>query len=156
MNYCNCYSSFIQTFSALLAPVIGIIGAVILILQYYLQKMRWRLDLYDKRYPVFGATMDYLSFIVQHRSLSIDELDNFLRNAKDKSFLFGKGIQDQIELLYNKGVEFQEIESVLKTLPAGEQRSKMVKNQSELFNFFKKQRVISKKLFGDYLRIDKK
>lgn len=156
MDQCNFYSSFIQTFSALLTIVIGIISTVILTRQYYLQKMRWRLERYDKHYPVFEATMDYLSFIVQHRSLSNDEFFNFSSNSKDKSFLFGKDIQKHIELLYDKGTEFQEIESVLKTLPKCEKRTIAVKKQSELFDFFKKQRDKSIKLFGDYLRIDKK
>lgn len=156
MDYCNYHSSLIQTFSALLTPVLGITGAIILILQYYLQKMRWRLDLYDKRYPVFQATMDYLSFIKQHNSLSHDEWYKFLRNSKDKTFLFGKDVQDFIQLLYNKGVDFQEIGSVLNTLPVGEKRSQAVKNQSELFKWFCEQFDKSKELFGDYLKVAQK
>lgn len=53
MTHTSVIPAWIQTVSALssalLVPLIAVITAWILILQYYLAKQRWRLDLYDKR-----------------------------------------------------------------------------------------------------------
>lgn len=42
-----------ETISAFLMPLIAIVTATIVVLQYLLAKMRWRLDLYDKRSCLF-------------------------------------------------------------------------------------------------------
>jgi hypothetical protein len=93
----------IETLSGLLTPLIAIITTAILVLQYLLAKRRWRLDLYDKRYPVYLSTKEYLSFIDQTANVTHEELTKFLRNSKDKEFLFGDDVKEYLEHLYNKG-----------------------------------------------------
>ena len=148
--------TWIDTLSALLTPVLGIVGSLILILQFFLQKRRWRLDLYDKRYPVYQATMDYISYVAQHGTINNDEIYKYLRNSKDKSFLFGKDVQEFIEMLYDKGLDLQLVSEELNGLPIGDERKESVKKKSDLFKWFTKQFETSKKLFGAYLRIDNK
>jgi hypothetical protein len=45
---------------------------------------------------------------------------------------------------------------ILENEPVGEKRTKQVEKQSELLEWFSKQFEVSKALFGNYLRIDKK
>lgn len=158
MYHCDqsAFTNLVEVFSALLTPTLAIIGATILVLQYYLQKLRWRLDLYDKRYPVYQSTMEYISYVLQRSSLTDDEWWRFLRNSKDKSFLFGKDVQTFLESLYNKGLDLNSINEELKHTPVGEERNNLVKRKDDVFQWFKKQFDVSKNLFGKYLTIAKK
>jgi len=142
------------TFTNLL---IAFIAVSILVLQYLLAKRRWRLDLYDKRYPVYLGTMEYLSVIMRDASVTMEELMKFLRNSKDKEFLFGKDVKDYLEELYKKGVDLKRYESLLKNDRLDEEkRTKLVDEEADLLEWFRKQFDVSKTLFGKYLAIDKK
>lgn len=146
----------IETISGFLTPVLAVTTGTILVLQYLLANRHWRLNLYDKRYPVYLTTMEYLSFIVQHASLKQDELMKFLRNSRDKDFLFKKDVQEHLKRLYTEGVDLMTIGTILENEPVGDNRSRLVDKQSKLLKWFSKQFEISKELFGEYLRIDKK
>ena len=146
----------IDILSGLLTPLIAIVTVAILVLQYLLAKRRWRLDLYDKRYPVYLATMQYLSSIVQNADITNDDLIKFLRNSKDKEFLFGKDVQEYLEQLYNKGGRLRYLVKKLEIEPVGEKRGKLVDEEMDLVEWFSKQFKESEKHFGKYLKIDKK
>jgi hypothetical protein len=148
--------SIIKMSSALLTPVIAVISAIILINQYRLQKLRWRLDLYDKRYRVFLNTMEFLSFVVARHNVDDDSLTKFLRGSKDKEFLFGDDIKDYLDELYSKGLDLQLIETELKDTPVREEWNAKVKKSSQLFQWFTKQFEVSKRLFREYLAISAK
>ncbi|HXG06857.1 MAG TPA: hypothetical protein VNI77_05980 [Nitrososphaera sp.] len=100
--------------------------------------------------------MEYISHVVQHGNLSDDEWWKFLRNSRDKQFLFGKDVQDFIEALYNKGLDIQSINEALKHAPKGDERTRLSKRKTEIFQWFKSQFDESRELFSRYLRIDKK
>lgn len=154
--YCWDVQKMTEFFSGFLTPVIAIITVVILILQYILANRRWRLDLYDKRYPVYIATMEYISSIMQDGNVTDEKLFKFLRNSKDKEFLFGKDIQDYLKLLYDRGADMIYVKMMLENIPIGEERERIGNQSHDLLMWFKSQFEISKKLFGEYLKIDKK
>ncbi len=145
-----------ETISGFITLVLAITTGTIIVLQYLLAKRHWRLSLYDKRYPVFLATMEYLSFIGQQASIKQDQLTKFLRDSRDKEFLFKKDVQEHLGQLYNKGVDLMTLGTELENKPVGEKRSRLVDKQSKILSWFSKQFEISKELFGEYLRIDKK
>jgi hypothetical protein len=146
----------IECFSGFLTPLLAIIATIILVLQFLLAKRRWRLDLYDKRYPVYLATMQFLSSIAQDARVSQEELFKFLRNSKDKEFLFGKEVQEYLELLYKKGVRLNYLRKKSELERVEETRIKLVDEESDLVEWFAKQFEVSKALFAEYLEIGKK
>lgn len=147
----------LETISGFLTPVIAIITASILILQYLLAKRRWRLDLYDKRYPVYLTTMQYISFIIQEANLTQEELVKFLRNSKDKEFLFGDDVKGYLNELYSKGVGLMRYTRLQERKNLQEEkRLGYVDKETELLEWFRNQFEVSKRLFGQYLSIDKK
>lgn len=145
-----------ETLSGCLSAVLALTTGTILVLQYLLAKRQWRLNLYDKRYPVFLTTMQYLSYIGQNANLTQEELFKFLRNSKDKEFLFGSDVQDHLEELYKKGIELYTRNIVLEKEPVGDKRNELVDKQEKLLEWFSQQFDATKKLFGEYLAIDKK
>lgn len=146
----------INYLSASLAPLLGIVTAVILILQYYLQRLRWRLELYDKRYPVYRSTIEFIGFIVQRADVANEELNKFLRNSKDNEFLFGKEIQKYLDEIYSNASNFETNKRILEGKPEEETRLKLIEDDSKLLKWFMEQFEICKKNFGEYLTIDKK
>lgn len=152
----NILDTIIKISSALLTPTLAIVGAFILVNQFRLQKLRWRVDVYDKRYPVFINTMEYLSHIVQHHNISNEVLFKFLRGSKDKEFLFGENIKKYLEELYLKGLDLQLIAIELKNVPVGKKRDQMVGQSSEIFKWFMKRFDVSKRLFAEYLAVSAK
>jgi len=147
----------IETISGLLTPLIAIITVLILYWQFRLERNRWRLALYDKRYPVYLSTREYLCFIIQHATMTQEELDKFQRNSKDKEFLFGVDVKKYLDELYSKG---NQLMRYTRRLQKGnieeEKRIKLIDDEENLNAWFRKQFEVSKKLFGEYLAIDKK
>src|SRR3972149_6415938 len=99
------FNRILEILSALLTPIIAVIGVIILIYQYRLEKFKWRLALYDRRYEVYLAITQHLSNIMAIHNVSNEELFNFLRKTRDKEFLFGKEIHEFIDQIYLKSVD---------------------------------------------------
>jgi len=147
----------IETISGFLTPLIAIITIAILYWQFRLEKNRWRLALYDKRYPVYLSTREYLRFIIRHATVTQEELDKFRRNSKDKEFLLGVDVKKYLDELYSKGNQLMRYTRRLRKEDIEEQkRIKLIDDEENLNDWFRKQFEESKKLFGEYLTIDKK
>jgi len=143
---------YINIFSALLTPIIAIVTVCILFLQYRLSKQRWKLDLFDKRYPVFISTMSFLSTIVGAASISSEEILRFNRESKDRDMLFGEDIQNQLDLIISKT---RELRVVNVRIEKNQDRQANDNRASELLEWFEQQ-TITKNLFSDYIKIDEK
>jgi hypothetical protein len=155
MNY-EIFKPFIELSSSLLTPLIGIVATWILILQYKLANWRWKLDLYNKRYPVYLVTINFISKIGMSNENNDELLYNFLREARDKEFLFGYDVQEFLLTLYKKGNDLDTHQRIFKDLPVGKERSKHVKDAGDLKIWFASQYEPAKTIFSSYLKIDKK
>src|SRR3972149_5559414 len=100
----NDIPNWLKVLSGLLTPLIGVIATAIIIMQYFLQRDRWKLDLFDKRYPIYVSTKKYIAKIVQEAKVTYLDLDEFLRLTKDSEFLFGNDVNAYLKLLYMQGV----------------------------------------------------
>jgi hypothetical protein len=148
--------SIVKILSALLTPVLGVIATIVLVNQFILQKLRWRLDLWEKRYPVYLATEQYIIFAVQNAKMPMDEVFKFKRESKDKDFLFRTDVQRYLEELYQKGLELDNLVLHLKGVLDDDRRNKLLDEQLDLIRWFPEQFEVSKNLFGKYLRIGKR
>lgn len=102
---CDILNSIKEISTALLTPVLAVIGTWILVNQYRLERLRWKLSLYDKRYPVFLSTMKFIANIVRDHDVSNEGLMQFMRNSKDREFLFVDDVKNFMDELYKKGVD---------------------------------------------------
>ncbi len=152
---CDILNSIKEISAALLTPVLAVVGTWILVNQYRLERLRWKLSLYGKRYPVFLSTMEFIANIVRAHDVSNESLMQFIRNSKDREFLFGDDVKHFMDDLYKKGVDLSLAEKILNSdEPVGEKRNGMAKQSSQLVDWFAKQFDVSKKLFGKYLRVE--
>jgi hypothetical protein len=141
---------------SLLTPLLAIIGTTILILQYKLASYRWKLDLYDKRYPVYTATLDYIAFVVREGKMTHEAIFTFIRESQDKDFLFGTEIKEYIEELRKNGADLRAFGKKISHLSDGEEKSQLIDKECEMLTWFGNQFEVAKILFGNYLKIDKK
>jgi hypothetical protein len=135
--------------------LIAIITVSILVLQYYLSKHRWRLDLYDKRYPVFLSTMRFIGS-VQQGQVGFKEILSFARGSMDKEFLFGDDVKGFLDELYKRSSELNTIRSRLESLHVGDERTKLAEEERKLLEWFDEQVKVSKAVFGKYLSVNKR
>ncbi len=150
------YRQIVELSSALLTPMIAVIGAVIAVFQYKLARSRWRLALYDKRYPVFLSVRDYILFAVQFGQMTREGITKLVRNSIDFGFLFGDEIRDYLEELNKKGEGLKILGDRLEKRLDDKDRDETLTQMKKITDWFWNQIEESKRLFGAYLRIDKK
>jgi hypothetical protein len=148
--------TWIQISTALLTPLIALITVSILVFQYRLAKQRWRLDLYDKRYAAYWATIEYLSNIVTKKRLTYEEFKGlktkFWKDSKDKEFLFGEDVQQFLHLIFEKG---SELGIILNALNEDEKNEQNINLKKESVSWFSKQLEESSVLFRNYLVVER-
>ena len=139
----------IETISGFLMLMLAFTTGTIIVLQYLLAERHWRLSLYDKRYPVYLATKEYVDFIGDHASINDDELHKFLRNCKDKEFLFGEDIQEYLGELHDKGKDLKsQVNRLSDADRSKEEREAIIKKQEVLILGFLKQSDTSRERVG--------
>ncbi|MHB8156001.1 MAG: hypothetical protein ACYDEQ_01155 [Desulfocucumaceae bacterium] len=124
--------------------------------QYHTNLQNHRFALYDKRFKVFTALMEFLSHIIREADINNTSFTVFLVNTNEAYFLFGKDneIEQYLKLIANKASELRMANLKLTDgLPVGKQRSELAEKRAELCTWFFTQIDVSKKLFGKYLTI---
>ncbi len=101
----SCEKDWVDITAALLTPVIAIVGTTIAVLQWKLNKVRLRHELFEKRYAIFEATNIYLSSLITHAAKVEKDRISFLRNTKGVFVLFDKKIVDYLDELHKKSLQ---------------------------------------------------
>lgn len=135
----------VETFNALLTPVIAGTTIYIAWQQYQVSQLSLRKDLYEKRLRVFHVFMSYLSEIVREGKVNFNRSLQFIADASEADFLFDEEVARKAEELYNKGLELAGLNNQLypfdggQGLPVGDERSRVAHDQSELLAWFANQ-----------------
>lgn len=140
----------------ILTGTIAVVGAIIGVLQYRLANIRWRLDLYNKRYPVYTSTMTFISSICQKANCPHESSFQFLRETKDMEFLFDDDVRTHLDCLYKQAIDLETTRSMMEPLPVGEERTRLANKQCELLKWFGSQLQVTKCKFRPYLEITRK
>jgi hypothetical protein len=142
--------------AAFIALVIGFIAAGIAWRQYQVAAAKLKLDLFDKRYPIFLDTWTVLSEVVtqgtRRKNYGLgNPFSNFIPQAR---FLFGKDVENYLSNAVKKWTELWAIEG--ETDGAGINRQENIAKQRELRNWFEEQASSgAKELFGRYLDFER-
>ncbi|MEO0511075.1 MAG: hypothetical protein AAF065_14590 [Verrucomicrobiota bacterium] len=142
--------------SALLTPVIGVVTTIILVNQYRLEKRKWKLDLFDKRYAVYRATLEFIAAMMRHGKCTPESQGQFLQGTRDRGLFFEKEVDEILDEVWHLGVDLEMHQDIFKDLPVGEERSKHVRAAGELK---KSLPSLGKKVqdrFADYIQLKEK
>src|SRR5204863_151776 len=93
---------------------------------------RLQLDLFDKRLPLYTATMKFVSSVLTSGRADRQELFNFNVAVREAKWLLNRDIVDYFEKeLRPRAIRHETLEQELKAVPTGVERSRMVAEQSE-------------------------
>jgi hypothetical protein len=149
--------SLIQGIPAgLVAAVATVIGAKIASHQTTVAAAKLKLDLFDKRYPIFLDTWKIMSEVVSKGTREKNyglgtPFNNFMPQAR---FLFGEDIERYLSEAANKWIDLHTIESV--SAEGGPRPADYPQKRTDLFRWFKEEADTGiKKRFDPYLDFEK-
>lgn len=145
----------IQLLSALLTPVIAVVTTYIAIQQYRTSRLKFKLEMFEKRYAIYQGMKHFILSAVREANLSNDDFFKLNEKTQDAFFLFGESVEKYIDELRSKGARLRYLNEKLsdQNLPIGEERSKLAGEDAELNTWFGNQLLESKQVFKKYLRV---
>ncbi|PSB56758.1 hypothetical protein [Chamaesiphon polymorphus] len=149
----------VDVFSALLTPVTTMITVYIAWQQHKVSRSILRKDLYEKRLRIYQVFMSYLSEIARNRNVNYNRVMQFYAESSECEFLFTAEIVKKADELYQKGIEFSHLNNQLNPsdgsngLSVGEQRSIVVREESELYRWFTDQISNTRELLREEMSI---
>ena len=141
--------------AAIVALVIGFAGSLIALRQAAIAAAKLKLDLFEKRYPIFLETWTILSGVVmkgtREKNYGLgNPFSNFMPQAR---FLFGRDVEAYLSNAVTHWTELYAIEA--ESADPGE-RGRQAHRRSELTQWFHEQASTGvKEVFGRYLDFEK-
>jgi hypothetical protein len=123
--------------------------------QHRLERERFKLDLFEKRFGIYRATQKLLGIIGQKAAISLQELFEYVRDTQDAVFLFDQEIVDYLTALYKKGVDLQTTQAQYDPLPVGEERTRLCEKENRLLKEFGDEILRLKDVFAPYLKFER-
>lgn len=146
---------YINIFSALLTPIIGIVVAYIAVQQHKITKYKYKHDLFERRIAIYKSVIEFVSNIRYKLPKGDDVLIKFARDTADAYLLFNTDIIKYIETLQQKGYELFCIHDEFSDKSTGESKyPDLVKQRKELLNYFRGQHNKIKEVFYKPLSLD--
>lgn len=140
--------------AALLTPTIAVLGAFIAYRQWLTAQNKLKLDLFDRRFAIYDAARILIASVMTKGKANDEELCTFESGIRSARWLLNKGIETYFENeLRRKAVELLTLDKELQGLPAGDQRDKNVRKQSELRKWILNQYNVLDRHFEKYLRL---
>ncbi len=144
---------------ALLTPLIAIVAIYIAWQQWKTNKLRLRLETYDRRLRVYGEVSKILKLAICNRNVQMNELNGFIVATAEADFLFGPEIPQYIDEIYSRGLKLcranEEYRDLTQEQPPGYDHKKIVEVKEEQSNWFYGQISVAKEKFKTYLTISK-
>lgn len=134
---------------------VGIVGGIIAYRQAAVAKAKLKLDLFEKRYPIFQQTWEIMSEVVMKgtREKNYGLSHPFASFMPQARFLFGKEVDAYLSDAVSKWAELHGYEGEREDRHAAAQHAARVR---ELKNWFHEQASTGlKALFGPYLDFEK-
>ena len=141
--------------SGLAVPVIGFLGVYIAWRQWKTAAYRFKLDLFDKRFLVYDATIDFILSIRGGGVVLGQHLGIFKEKTLPARFLFDDKIAEYISEIKEKALDVQTYMAELKGDLPDKERGEIIKKSSELKKWLYHQ-IDEEELnynFGPYLRL---
>jgi hypothetical protein len=140
--------------SALLAPVVAVLGSFIAYRQWRLAQNKLKLDLFDRRFKVYDAARDLLAAITTSRKAKDDELFRFVLGTREAKWLLGAAIAEYLDKqLYHKAIDLQTLAEELEDVPVGEVQAKNAQARAEIRKWFAAQYDVLDAQFAPFLQL---
>lgn len=156
----------IETYTAIIATLIAMIALYIACQQlktnrriarreHYLKTLELQFQLYDKRYMIYFAAVDFVKSMLIKGRIIDDAYWEFKRKTQEIPFLFGDDIKCFFDKIIDKAVEITRIEDELDCLNSNEneKRKRILKhNKYEIRKWFSELNIEA--VFMNYLNFN--
>lgn len=109
---------------ALLTPVIALLALYIAWQQWRTARSKFRLDYFNRRFPIYAAAMRLAAGIAKTTSVSYEELHGFLTKTREAEFFFNDDIKRYCDELYREALAIACGREKLKAVQSDAERSK--------------------------------
>lgn len=145
---------WIDYMAALLTPMIAIFGTIIAVQQWRTNRARLKHELFDRRYRQFEVVRDFIGSIMGSGRCNMDQQNRYVQGITGMHFLFDRSMAEYAdEAIWRPAVTLDALESELKGLPPGEERTKIVQQQRELKERLHEELKSLEERFGKYLHL---
>jgi len=139
---------------ALLAPVVAVLGSFIAYRQWRLAQNKLKLDLFDRRLKIYEAAKNLLGSIVTSGKANDDEVFKYMVATREAKWLLDSEIAAYLDdQIYNKVIELQTLAIEWECVSVGDVRSKNVRAQAEIKQWFMAQYDILDAQFAPFLQL---
>ena len=140
--------------SALLAPVVAVLGSFIAYRQWRLAQSKLKLDLFDRRLKVYEAATGLISSIMTSGKTKDDETFKYMVSTREAKWLLSQEIAVYLDKqLYHKAIDLQTLAAELEGVPIGEVRTKNVHAQADIKKWLMAQYPVLDAQFGPFLHL---
>ena len=129
------------------------VTTIILVNQHRLEKRKLRLQLFEKRYAVYLAAMEYITTIMREGKNTTAAQASFLRDSRDRVFLFDKRIHQFLDDVWKQSVNLEMHQEIFHDLPVGAERTKHVEAAAAIKTQLPVLAERAQELFGAYLKM---
>jgi len=140
--------------TALMTPTVAILGLLIGWRQWRLAQNKLKLELFEKRFAVYEATLRFIATILSSGKAEDYEVFQFRSAIREAKWLFEPSVAEYLEKqLCHKAIDLLTLRSELDGVPVGEVRTKNVHAQAEIKKWFLAQTGELDAKFSPYLRL---
>lgn len=134
---------------------VGVLATTIITTYIAYQQYRQgqRANLYEKRYQIFVAVMEFLGHILAHANTDDHQLRQLIQRTREANFLFGDDVPMFIKSIHDRGVDLMCSKMELDPMPVGPERTAAVQKNTEHLKWLTSQFEESVKIFGRYLKL---
>ena len=140
--------------TALLTPVVAVLGSFIAYRQWRLAQNKLKLDLFDRRFKVYESTRDFVGSIMTSGKSKDEEIFKFMSATREAKWLLDASIAEYLDKqIYHKALDLQTLDAELQGLDRGDERTKIVHKQADIKKWFLAQFEVLDGHFSPYLKL---
>jgi hypothetical protein len=146
---------WIDILQALLTPTIALVAIGIAVAQWWTARNKLKLDLFDSRWAVYGATRDLITEMFVGGTVSPETEAIFLRESRGARWLFDERVDSYLRNeLWAKATLLKAANSMLDPTAAPTGREQATKQKNEIMLWLAKQDAMADALFGPFLKME--
>jgi hypothetical protein len=109
------------------------------------------LDVFDRRVPVYRATIEFLRIVIKGSSLDLDAIFAFATDTDEALFLFDDDLAEYLAEIYRRAVHLRAVYAMSE--PPSIRTPELSKEWSDSMLWFSEQFEESRRRFAPYLRL---
>jgi hypothetical protein len=143
--------NFAQYVLSFITISIGAFVAFIGYQQFQVNREKFKLDLFEKRFAVYKGVQVFLSYVMRDAKVDLEKFYEFRASTQDAIFLFADDVQKFLQSIDKKALELHRRQAELEHKPVGEARSRLCAEESKALEDLIGQLPKLSKVFAPYL-----